>query len=134
MSKYILCEYCKAPIPTRLYTRHIKKNHKDTLNIISQLLEKQLKAKDRRLQAAKKKHEKNKLNDKKVTRFSRKAEKENRINAEKEYRIAEEMSIKSNAQIHYIIWDDIFFEKDKIKFSTNRTNSPLQSIEYKGVF
>lgn len=41
---------------------------------------------------------------------------------------------KANLRTFYIIWDDILFDKDKIRFSPNRLDAILPSIEFKGVF
>lgn len=41
---------------------------------------------------------------------------------------------KADLRTFYVIWDDILFDKDKIRFSPNRLDAILPSIGFKGVF
>lgn len=49
-------------------------------------------------------------------------------------RSTEHSANTDNSRSFYIIWDDIIFEKDKVRFSPNRINAILPSLEFKGIF
>lgn len=42
------------------------------------------------------------------------------------------IDLELEAITFYIIWDDIFFEENRIKFSPNRINAILHSVEFRG--
>lgn len=129
---YVLCEHCNSIILATKFTMHSRKAHKIILyefDLDSKIRVDKEKIEKLREMAS----EKTKKKGKKVSLLMR-SEFESNVIKYNEIRAKIDLDKKINNKSYYLTWDDISFEKNKVKFSPNRINSILQSVELKGVF
>lgn len=106
LRNYITCKFCNKKIRDKNYPNHIKICEKITKEKLIKVYNSQKKSKKENLQ-------------KKIKIEVRRA----RIDLEREL----------NSKTYFVIWDDIYFEEDKVKFSPNRLDAILHSVDFKGI-
>jgi hypothetical protein len=104
--RYIICKYCKHKIRVGKFISHS--------NLCR---EKYLEEKEKKLKDLKQLKNDLLLKNKKAKIKNEKLETKKEL----------------NSITYYMIWDDIYFEENKIRFSPNRINAILHSVEFKGV-
>jgi hypothetical protein len=145
------CPVCRAKLKTQNYQRHMRRIHGITTgNIHSEdLLKKlgsvQIEVLDGFQSAAtshttsKRQKKARKLKNKIVTiehrqqvseEHRRKLEREAKVRLQE--KIEREEMIKQTAVLYNVIWDDIIFDKNKIRFSPQRLQAILHSAELEG--
>lgn len=112
----ILCDHCGAVVRATNFVNHVRKVHKVELTDFN--LPERV-AHDKR--------------NSKVKAWVAKLESEGFAHEKiKKASVSRQERIYLQSTPHYIIWDDIIFEKDRIRFSPTRLGIILHSVELKG--
>lgn len=131
--KYVKCSHCENFLSVKTYKRHLSTRHnvvEDSVPMSQELFTLE-QLNDFRRKSRIKSLKKN-IKSKPTRKSTNVVFGELKDYTDVKKKHAEDRS--KNSKTYYIIWDDIFFEKDKVRFSHNRIEQMLHSIEVKGVF
>ncbi|MBI2284118.1 MAG: hypothetical protein HYU71_10445 [Bacteroidetes bacterium] len=138
----LICEECNAIVNVINYRSHLHKVHHMNLSydidLTSKVLADKLTIYQRKNLTDEQRFYLEEKTDKWVLEkklYYEKPAKERELERQRQLELERQKQkyIDDNAQIFKIIWDDIFFGKDKIKFEIKRYNV-LKTVPYQGVF
>jgi hypothetical protein len=128
----VKCDYCNAILKAKKYSLHVKRKHNHILPNDFDLLKKI--NDDLEIVNARSEKQFNKFNPQEAER--RKWHKKLLDQLQKEgLKLKEdrERDLNRNIKNIIVIWDDIVFGKDCIKFDTKRINTIIQPLQFKGI-